>query len=470
MSKKNKKTPRSIQKRIFVLDTSVLIHDPEAFLHFEEHTVAIPSEVLRELDRIKTESTERGQAARSVQRKLLSLLPSSHLNIPQPLPTGGFLQMLLPPAEVLQRGINGIEAVIGDIDCPDHRIMATTSWLASVRHDAHVVLVTKDMGMMLKGRTAGLEVTDYKYDKAPTEEKEKVAIEVTDKEAHNFQTEGHIELEKGRVPKGLLINSYGLFQNGKRIPWRYAGGGRFEQLLGGNGVQVPGGKLVKARNLEQLYLLDALLNPNIHLVTAQGVAGTGKSLLTLAASLCLIGQRHYTGVCISKPNESVGKENGFLPGTLEEKMRPWLQPYADALNFLHHQDPPQNKRQSQRKKDDKSPTGPVKPYDRLVEAGIVEVTAIEYIRGRSIPNRIFIVDEAQNTELITMKTIASRMAEGSKLVCLGDVDQIDHAYLDKLSNGLSHIRNKMQNLHNAAHITLLKGERSLLAEQAASLL
>jgi PhoH-like ATPase len=247
------------------------------------------------------------------------------------------------------------------------------------------------------------------------------------------------------------------------------GNGKFIELRGQKGITIAKGAHIKARNLEQLFLLDALLDPSIDLVTAKGMAGTGKTILTMAAGLHLIESNRYTGMCISKPIESVGKENGFLPGTIEDKMRPWLQPYADAINFLHRNNTVVGKKQSARKTRQESNI-PLQPYDKLTQAGLVEITAIEYIRGRSIPNRLFVLDEVQNVPQGIIKTIASRMAEGSKLVCLGDIEQIDNPYLDKYSNGLVHIQANMRNLPNVAHVQLWKGERSLLAEQAAKLL
>jgi PhoH-like ATPase len=463
-------------KKSYVLDTSVLIHDPSAILHFGDNNVIIPIDVLQELDRIKTEGSDRGRAARGVQRKLLEFLPAENLGENAPLPNGGTIRLLLPPHHILSNGNGGLKKVVGDMHVPDHRIIACAEWLAKESPNERVILVTKDMGMMLKGRALGLNTEDYEFDKVSDSPiRETTKIQVSDHELQHFLSEGWIELPLARTQQPD-INQYGLFIANKRAPWRHIGEGRFVTLKAGQGVQIPRGTHIQAKNLEQLFLLDALLNPDIHLITAAGPAGTGKTLLTMAAGLHLIGKKIYTGMCISKPNESIGKENGFLPGTLEEKLRPWLQPYADALNFLHQTQNPQNKRQSQRKQGGNNKGGqheggpPKRPYDHLTEAGIVEITALEYIRGRSIPTRIFIADECQNVRAGVVKTIASRMAEGSKLILLGDPEQIDNPYLDAFSNGLTHVRANMANLSNAAHITLLKGERSLLAEQAAKLL
>ena len=474
-------------KKTYVLDSSVLIHDPEAFWQFDEHDVGVPSEVLDELDRLKSEGSLRGKSARLAQRNLLSVLRGKGTSAQ--LAFGGNLRILPSPTKEEEERINASEkdgsAVPSRKRTPDNTIITTAKAL-EMREGlppGKVVLITKDTGMALRASACGLNVEDYQHDKAteePNQECPKVAV--SSEEAGSFLATGILELEESRC-KDLLINTYGLFEAEKRIPWRYTGFGRFVRLESERGVQVPGGSLIKALNLEQLFLLDALMNPAIDLVTAKGVAGTGKTILTVAAGLSMIGgegkrggsspRGRYTGMCISKPNESIGKENGFLPGSIEEKMKPWLQPYADAVNFLHQKQ--QGGFEGKKKRPPKGPAGnganpPLSAYDRLTQAGVLEITAIEYIRGRSIPNRLFVLDEVQNVTKGIIKTIASRMAKGSKLICLGDVEQIDNPYLDAESNGLAHLRGSLRNLPNVAHISLWKGERSLLAEQAAKYL
>jgi len=457
---------------LYILDSSVLIHDPECIFQFEEHKVAVPYEVLNELDRIKSESSLRGKLARQAQRNLFKALGSNPTRAK--LPNSGELILLLPPNTVLKEGTKMVKQILGRLESSDNKIICTAEWAKSMLQEEKcegLKLITKDMGMALKARACDIEVEDYKYDKSPvTTEKEPTLnqLNLSEEETKKFVEEGVLELDTSRC-QDMEINQYGLFDGEKKIPYRYLGSGQFVTLKGQKGISILKGAHIKARNLEQLFLMDALLDPTIDLVTARGMAGTGKTILTMAAGLALIQNNRYTGMCISKPIESVGKENGFLPGTIEEKMRPWLQPYADAINFLHQTVPLTNKRQSLRKSR-KQNEAILRPYDRLTQEGVVEITAIEYIRGRSIPNRLFILDEVQNVPQGIIKTIASRMAEGSKLVCLGDIEQIDNPYLDKYSNGLVHIQSNMKNLRNVAHIQLWKGERSLLAEQAAKLL
>jgi PhoH-like ATPase len=448
-------------KRTYVPDTSVLIHDPESLLAFEENDVAVPLEVIKELDRIKTESSERGQAARSVQRKLLAVIAQGQSGR---LPGGGTLRILIPPEEETTRRGN-IGRILGNMETSDHIIIATTAWL--LKTSPHpVVLVSKDMGLLLKARAASIPCEDYRHDKSEAEKPESPTIDIAPEELHQFLTAKSLELDQIRTGE-LEMNSYGLFKTkDKKTPWRHLGSGRFKPIIKGP-LNIQGGTSINPKNMGQACMMDALLDHSIDMVTVAGPAGTGKTLVTMAAALVMIQAGRYNGLCITKPNEPVGRENGFLPGTIEEKMKPWLQPYADAINLLHRRTPAQNKRQSQRKTGAKDQSPCRRPFDTLTETGILTITALEHIRGRSIPQEVFVVDETQNIQPKVTLTITSRMAEGTKLVYLGDPDQIDNPYLDKYSNGLAHVRGRMRNLANIAHITLHKCERSLLAEQAA---
>jgi PhoH-like ATPase len=258
-------------------------------------------------------------------------------------------------------------------------------------------------------------------------------------------------------------------------------------------VKAPGGIPIRPRNLEQQFFVDALMDDNISLVTCFGKAGTGKTLLSIACALFQTSDEksRYDGISISRPVIALGKDIGFLPGTLEEKMKPWLQPYHDALEVLLPAKPqkePQfaSKKTGKKKKkhDDvmammSSPqpshgggggVPPMKPYERLIKSGIVEIEALCFIRGRSIARRFFILDEAQQLTPHEVKTVITRISESSKLVLIGDPAQIDNPYVDSRSNGLVYCHNRMKGLGLAAHVKLSKGERSKLAELAADLL
>ncbi len=282
------------------------------------------------------------------------------------------------------------------------------------------------------------------------------------------------------------------------MPARYYGDGLVRRLKIPDYVKAPGGIPIRARNLEQQFFMDALLDDSIHMLTCYGKAGTGKTLLSTACALHQTHDDHsrYDGVSISRPVIALGKDIGFLPGSLEEKMKPWLQPYHDALEVLIPSKPPKDpqfaskkvSKKKQKKHDDHgvmamSASQPshsshnggngaamAKPYERLLKSGLVEIEALAFIRGRSIARRFFILDEAQQLTPHEVKTVITRISEGSKIVLIGDPAQIDNPYVDSRSNGLVYCHNRMKGQPIAAHVKLMKGERSKLAELAADLL
>jgi PhoH-like ATPase len=262
-------------------------------------------------------------------------------------------------------------------------------------------------------------------------------------------------------------------------------------------IKAPGGIPVRPRNLEQQFLMDALLDDSIAMLTCYGKAGTGKTLLSIACALHQTHDDHsrYDGVSISRPVIALGKDIGFLPGSLEEKMKPWLQPYHDALEVLIPSKPPKDPQFAAKKVSKKSKrrdeqvaamTAPqpshasqngghgngalIRPYERLLKSGLVEIEALAFIRGRSIARRFFILDEAQQLTPHEVKTVITRISEGSKIVLIGDPAQIDNPYVDSRSNGLVYCHNRMKGQAISAHVKLTKGERSKLAELAADLL
>jgi PhoH-like ATPase len=460
-----------MSKKLFVLDSSVLIHDPKSPRQFEEHTVGIPFEVLEELDRIKSEPSLRGKHARQAQREVLALLGENDLE--NRLEAGGSIRILMPTEANLREAVPqnlGSSSITSKTS--DNKIILTALWAKGLTEfkNTHTKLVTKDIGMHLKARACGVGVEDYKFDKGEAQNSTQIReLSLSKEEFETFNTNKQLtKVFEKDSPSNLEINSYGLFTYEQKVPWRYIGENTFQKVENVETLQRNGGPIIKPRSLEQLFFLDALLDTSIDLVTAKGVAGTGKTLLTMAACLQMIEKGIYSGLCIAKPNESVGKGLGFLPGTLDEKLEPWLQPYSDAINFLHY--PPRHPLGLRYTKGGKQSSGGRTPYEELKERGLVEITAIEYIRGRSIPNKLFVLDEVQNVPQPVLKTIVSRLGEGSKLICLGDTEQVDNPYLDSSSNGLTHIRTAMKNLKNTAHITMVKGERSLLAQQATKLL
>ncbi len=488
--------------KTFVLDTNVLIHDPQSIYKFEENNLAIPVEVLEELDAIKTEqSTERGRNARRVHRILQELLPDSRSMLEGvELPNGGTLSVIINPylMEPNRRSpaMDRLRAVLPDLSKKDNRIIASALFVQE-RFPPPTVLVTKDVNVQLKARAVGLESEDYLNDKVPqdTEEASYREIALSIYELQRFCSEGRFEID-ARAAKTLYLNEYVLLRSdeGKTMPARYFGDGFVHRLKIPEYVKAPGGIPIRARNLEQQFLMDALLDDSIHVLTCFGKAGTGKTLLTTACALhqTLEENSRYDGVSISRPVISLGKDIGFLPGTLDEKMKPWLQPYYDALEVLIPSKPPKEPQFAAKKVSKKkhwkreelmvsqasSQNGHsahaaaplVKPYERLLKSGLVEIEALCFIRGRSIARRFFILDEAQQLTPHEVKTVITRISEGSKIILIGDPAQIDNPYVDSRSNGLVYCHDRMKGQALAAHVTLSKGERSRLAELAADLL
>jgi len=496
----------SAKVKTFVLDTNVLLHDPQCVFKFEDNNLAIPVEVLEELDAIKAEqSTERGRNARRVHRILQELLPdtrSMHEGVE--LENGGTLSIIINPylADPSARspGLDRLRAVLPDLSKKDNRIIAAALFVQET-YPPPTILVTKDVNVQLKARAVGLESDDYLNDKVPAldDEASYREIPVTIYELQRFCSEGVFDLG-AEAAKPLYLNEYVLLRSdeGKTMPARYGGDGSLRRLRLPDFVKAPGGIPIRARNLEQQFLMDALLDESIAIVTCFGKAGTGKTLLSTACALHQTHDDHsrYDGVSISRPVIALGKDIGFLPGSLEEKMKPWLQPYHDALEVLIPSKPPKDpqfaakkvSRKKQKKHDAhflsamsapqpahaSSPGGGhgpvVKPYERLLRSGMVEIEALAFIRGRSIARRFFILDEAQQLTPHEVKTVITRISEGSKIVLIGDPAQIDNPYVDSRSNGLVYCHDRLKGQAIAAHVKLTKGERSRLAELAADLL
>jgi len=496
--------------KTFVLDTNVLLHDPQSIYKFEDNNLAIPVEVLEELDGIKGEqSTERGRNARRVHRILQELLPDSRaMHEGVKLANGGTLSIIINPylTDATRRSpaMDRLRAILPDLSKKDNRIIAAALYVQE-QSEPPTILVTKDVNVQLKARAMGLESEDYLNDKVPETDEEASYREIPLSlyELQRFASEGVFEL--GAVAgEPLFLNEYVLLRSdeGKTMPARYYGDGLVRRLKIPDYVKAPGGIPIRARNLEQQFFMDALLDDSIHILTCYGKAGTGKTLLSTACALyqMLDDQSRYDGLSISRPVIALGKDIGFLPGTLEEKMKPWLQPYHDALEVLIPSKPQKDPQFASKKVSKKKHKNhddhfhaqmnapqpshvshhggghgnghgsAPKPYERLLKSGLVEIEALAFIRGRSIARRFFILDEAQQLTPHEVKTVITRISEGSKIVLIGDPSQIDNPYVDARSNGLVYCHNRMKGQSLAAHVKLTKGERSRLAELAADLL
>ena len=503
----NSRIKAAAKLKTFVLDTNVLLHDPQSIFKFEDNNLAIPVEVLEELDAIKGEqSTERGRNARRVHRILQTLLPDSRaMHEGVKLDTGGTLSIIINPYLVdpnrRSPAMERLRAILPDLTKKDNRIIAAALFVQE-RYPPPTILVTKDVNVQLKARAVGLESEDYLNDKVPEVDDEdsyrELALSVY--ELQRFCSEGAFEIDAAAA-KPLYQNEYVLLRSdeGKTMPARYFGDGVVRRLKLPDFVKAPGGIPIRARNLEQQFFMDALLDDSIAMLTCFGKAGTGKTLLSTACALhqACDDQSRYDGVSISRPVIALGKDIGFLPGSLEEKMKPWLQPYHDALEVLIPSKPPKEPQFAAKKVSKKKRRGHddhylttmtavqpshashhggygngtlVKPYERLLKSGLVEIEALAFIRGRSIARRFFILDEAQQLTPHEVKTVITRISEGSKIVLIGDPAQIDNPYVDARSNGLVYCHNRMKGQAIAAHVKLTKGERSRLAELAADLL
>jgi PhoH-like ATPase len=436
----------------YILDTNVLLHDPHSLLNFQDNHVLIPIEVIEEIDRFKRESTELGQNARSVSRKLDELRQQGALNKGVPLSNGGRLMI------VYEHQTNGTaqeeDAPKFSNDSVDNRIL-TLAFQIKKKSKAPTILVSKDINLRIKADAIGLKAEDYETDRVFIKDLYTGTREIpmsADKLA-SFRANGEVEANGGRQ---YFPNEYCSIMdeaNPKRTVLARvdATGTKLMPILDcRDGVWG-----IKPRNREQHFAFDALLDDRIKLVTLMGKAGTGKTLMAMAAGLKrTVLDREFRRLVVARPTISMGKELGFLPGSLEEKLAPWMQPIHDALEMLSDLNMGHDHRRS----------------SDLMRSGTIVVEALSYIRGRSIANQYMIIDEAQNLTPLEVKTIVTRVGNGTKLIFTGDPYQIDNPYVDSSSNGFNYIVSKFRDQALAAHIELQKGERSDLAELAANIL
>ncbi len=469
--------------KTFVLDTNVLLHDPACIHRFAEHHICIPVDVLSELDRFKNEMTERGANAREVHRALMKIFSTKGASVTTGVPTdgGGSIRVVVYDPDVACEvpSVLEFQRIFPALEKADHRILACTLWLRE-QVSPPVILVSKDLNMQLKARAVGIECEDYLHDKVEPREVANfdiARVEVSPHELQRFASSGRLTLPENRYV-GMVVNDYALLSAGDKatMPAKLSTQGEFVRLHHTpESIKVGQGRAIKPMNLGQACFLDALLDPEISLVTCYGQAGTGKTLLAVAAALQQVFNRTYHGLTVSRPIVAMGQTVGFLPGSLQEKMRPWLQPVYDALDLLMRPlegtpQGPARKKNRFMPESQQQIAAPAAPYDPLIQQGVIEIEALCYIRGRSIPDRFFVLDEAQQLTPLEAKTIVTRMSRGSKLVLVGDPAQIDNPYVDSRSNGLVYTRQRMRGQPFAAHVPLVKGERSPLAEAGARLL
>jgi len=436
-----------VQKN-FVLDTNVLLHDPGALYAFEDNTVVLPIYVIEEIDKFKRDMNELGRSARGVSRMLDELRAQGNLAEGVDLPEGGHLRVAFSE----RRLPTAMTSVGHEVDS---RIIAVALDVKDQGDDTPTILVSKDVNLRIRADALGLVAADYEHDRTRLDELYTgvFEVEVDGDQVDAFYREGEMAPPEEAKPNAFV-------QLVDRANPSHGAMGRVEP----NGQRVT--KLptkrdrvwgIGARNREQSYALNLLLDDRIKLVTIVGKAGTGKTLLALAAALHKAHEEKvYQRVLVSRPIFPLGRDIGYLPGDIEEKLQPWMQPIFDNLELLMGLT-------SEDRRNGRS-------YEEMLHLGMLEVEPLTYIRGRSIPDQFLIVDEAQNLTTHEVKTIVSRAGEGTKIVLTGDPYQIDNPYMDATSNGLVHTVNRLRGQTIAGHITLRKGERSELAELAANIL
>jgi PhoH-like ATPase len=458
-------------RKTFVLDTNVLLHDPQALTRFEDNHIVIPIEVVEEIDRFKRDPAEKGRNARQVSRLLDDLRGRG--NLADGVPNGdqgGTLKVVfcrsetlatLPPELKAGNGDNNILAVALE----QQRLEAV------IGDQPPVVLVTKDTNLRIKADAVGLIAEDYTSDRVAIADLYPGFCElwVSAEQMDRVKLPPGLELDGLTLPAPLQANEgvtlIDQAQPTHTLLARFNAATQTLQPL----QHAPKAKLgrIHPRNREQTFALDLLLDPDIQLITLVGKAGTGKTLLALAAGLNQVAdERIYERLLVTRPVISLGKELGFLPGDLEEKMGPWMQPIIDNLDFLLGGEEQQRGAAASRG----GHRPPRSNWGDLKTMGLLEVEAISYIRGRSIPRQYMVVDEAQNLTPHEVKTIVTRVGEGTKIVLTGDPYQIDNPYVDAESNGLTWLVERFKGQPLAGHVTLQRGERSELAELAANLL
>lgn len=439
-------------KKTFVLDTNVILHNPHSLVSFEDNIVLLPIEVLEELDRFKRDRDEKGRSARIAIRLLDELREKGTPGEGFPLESGGILKIAvgIDHGDVSKLGLS--ESIV------DNRILLT-AWALKQKGET-VIFVSKDINARIKADALGITSVDF--------EKQKIDIDrlysgwhtlrVKRKDIDSFYKKKEYTTGKDE----FFPNEFALLVD-EEDP-KHTAIGRYKEEFGilmpliFNKTHVMS---IRPRNKEQAMAVELLLNDDINLVTLVGPAGTGKTLLAMAAGLQkVVRDRSYAGLLISRPVMPLGRDIGYLPGTKEEKLENWMGPIYDNLEYIFNAD----------KKDKDVKVKTKTQIEKYVKEEIIEMEAMTFMRGRSIPDRFIIIDEAQNMTPHEVKTVISRVGTHTKMVLTGDPYQIDNPYLDSSSNGLTYCAEKMKGQKTFGHMILTKSERSPLASLAAELL
>jgi PhoH-like ATPase len=446
--------------KTYILDTTILLHNPQALFAFEENDVVIPLAVIEEIDRQKRRQDDIGKNAREVSKVLDELRSEGSLAEGVAHPGRGTVRIEVNhwAAAELPGGL--------DWSRHENRLLAVAHQLHRERGNVH--LVTKDLNLRIKADVIGIPAEDLYRDKVQYAARYSGigALALTEEQFDHFHRNRQLPLANGgeayphqffilKNPGNPSQSGLGRHCTGMLLPLLYGEAECFG---------------VRARNKEQKFAMELLLNDQIKAVTLVGQAGTGKTLLAIAVGLQkVLDERVYSRLLITRPIVPMGNDIGFLPGDKQEKLRPWMQPIFDNIEYLFHNgyDAKEGKGKAAGKggreaEEDRAKS--LRIVEHLIERGVLEMDPLTYIRGRSIPRQFIICDEAQNLSPQMIKTIVTRIGEGSKVVFTGDPDQIDHPYLDASSNGLTYLVERFKAEGIAGHVTLSKGERSALAE------
>lgn len=434
-------------KKNYILDTNVLLHDPGSITQFADNTIIIPIDVIQEIDQFKKELSNRGQNAREVSRRLDAFREQGSLSAGVMLPGGGCLRVLCDGLADITSLRNGYA---------DTNILRIALQVHDAEPAVPVIIVSKDINLRIRADALGLRAEDYESDRVGLADLYTGQIELTvTGEQLTHLREGHpIPLLEGQ---SVYPNEYVLVRSDEGVSRTVLAkiDSDVQKLIPLQDLN-EGVCGVKPRNKEQHFALDALLNDDVKMVTLMGKAGTGKTLLAIAAGMHqVIVRKRYKGLVVSRPTFPVGKDLGFLPGGIEKKLYPWMQPISDTLEFLL---------------DSAKDIGGRSRLRDLWRSDLIEIQPLAYIRGRTIANHFIVVDEVQNLTPLEVKTIVTRVGHGTKVVMTGDPYQIDNPYVDSGSNGFNYVVTKFRPEAIAAHVELKKGERSVLAELAANLL
>lgn len=434
-------------KKTFVLDTTVLLHDPQAIYKFADNDILIPIVVVEEIDKFKRDQSEVGRNARTISRLLDLERTKGSLSSGVSLKSGGMLFIVLESSDLNQT--SKAQSLTKNND----------NWILGVafhysrEKSQECILVTKDVNLRIKADALGIQAEDFSNDKVQVDELYSgyQLVDADDQTRTQLLAQGSLP-----APEGAVTNQFFCFQKEgeEDLLTQFSPETQRLELL----PTVPEVWGIKPRNLEQRMALELLLDPDIKLVTLVGKAGTGKTLLALAAGLQkVVDEEQYNRLMVGRPIHPLGKDIGYLPGDIDEKIRPWMQPIFDNLEYILHCTSDEHSRGNM-------------TYEYFIQKGWMTVEPLTYMRGRSIPNQYMLVDEAQNLTPHEMKSIITRAGHGTKIVLTGDPQQIDNPYLDAATNGITYVVSRLKNHTLHGHVTLLQGERSVLAELASNLL